>query len=334
MDNPREIWASPEWRQQADQWIDLVLESFGVIRQGPTEQPRIRFWSTQLTVPTDHGRLWFKENNLGQLPEASIMSLLGELAPDHIAAPLAIEPSRGWMLTADHGATLDTVGSDDPSVWTRIVGDFADLQQAVAPHGDRLSAAGLVIMNPEVAANFVENQLLLHTGLPPDHPLFLSATEADHVLGRLPAIGAAVDVLRGIPVPLSLDHNDLHAKNCFLPGAATAPLRFFDFADSYWAHPFSALLVPIARMREQWNTGPDDPRIRAVTDAYLERWTSYATLPELRAAVEPALRLAGVHRYGSWLRLLVYADDESMRTYAPLALQYLRTLADPVVTAG
>ena len=60
----------------------------------------------------------------------------------------------------------------------------------------------------------------------------------------------------------------------------------------------------------------------------------YGGAAELRAAVEPALRLAGVHRYGSWLRLLVYADDESMRTYAPLALQYLRTLADPVVTAG
>ncbi len=331
MSNPREVWASPEWRQQADQWIDVVLESFGVTRLGRTEQPRIRFWSTQLTVPTDHGTLWFKENNLGQFAEASIMSLLGELAPDHVAAPLAIEPSRGWMLTADHGATLDSVDSDDPSLWARITGDFADLQQAVAPHGERLSQAGLVIMNPEVASNFVENQLLLHTGLPPEHPLHLGAEDADDVVRRLPAVEEAVEVLRGIAVPLSLDHNDLHARNCFLPGSTTDPLRFFDFADSYWAHPFSALLVPITQMREQWHTTAEDPRIRGVIDGYLERWTGYAPLDELRTAVEPALVLAGVHRYGSWLRLLVYADDESMRSYAPAALHYLRTLTDPVL---
>jgi hypothetical protein len=332
MNNPRAVWASPEWRQQADQWIDLVLGSFGVTRLGPTEQPRIRFWSTQLTVPTDHGRLWFKENNLGQFAEASIMSLLGELAPDHVAAPLAIEPSRGWLLTADHGATLDSVGSDDASIWARITGDFADLQQAVAPHGERLAQAGLVVMNPEVASNFVENQLLLHTGLPSEHPLYLGPEEADDVVRRLPAIEEAVGVLRGVGVPLSLDHNDLHARNCFLPGSSTDPLRFFDFADAYWAHPFSALLVPVTQMREQWNTTADDPRILAVVDAYLDHWTSYAPLSELRTAVEPALRLGGVHRYGSWLRLLVYADDDSMRAYAPAALHYLRTLTDPVLT--
>ncbi|MGV0109333.1 hypothetical protein [Arthrobacter sp. CP30] len=332
MNNSRAVWASPEWRQQADQWIDLVLGSFGVTRLGPTEQPRIRFWSTQLTVPTDHGRLWFKENNLGQFAEASIMSLLGELAPDHVAAPLAIEPSRGWLLTADHGATLDSVGSDDASVWARITGDFAGLQQAVAPHGERLSQAGLVVMNPDVASNFVENQLLLHTGLPPEHPLYLGPEEADDVVRRLPAIEEAVEVLRGVGVPLSLDHNDLHARNCFLPGSSTDPLRFFDFADAYWAHPFSALLVPVTQMREQWSTTADDPRILAVIDAYLDHWTSYAPLSELRTAVEPALRLGRVHRYGSWLRLLVYADDDSMRAYAPAALHYLRTLTDPVLT--
>jgi hypothetical protein len=331
MNNPREVWASPEWRQQAEQWIDLVLETFGVARTGPVEQPRIRFWATQLTVPTDHGTLWFKENNLGQLAEASILSLLGELAPDHVAAPLAIEPSRGWMLTADHGATLDSLGPGDQFVWARIAGDFADLQQIVAPHGERLSQAGLVLMNPEVAANFVENQLLLHTGLPAEHPLHLSAEAADDILRRLPAIHEAVEVLRGTAVPLSLDHNDLHARNCFLPATSDEPLRFFDFADSYRAHPFSVLLVPITQMREQWNTTADDPRIQSVVTAYLERWTGYAPMPELRAALEPALQLAGVHRYGSWLRLLVYADDESMRAYAPAALHYLRTLTDPVL---
>lgn len=331
MKDPRTEWASAQWREKAQEWIDLVLRTYGVQRTGPVEQPNINFWSTQLTVPTDHGRFWFKENNLGQFAEASIMSLLGELAPDHVAAPLAIEPSRGWMLTVDHGPTLATATEDSPAVWARVVGDFAELQKRVSPHGDRFSQAGLVIMNPEVAANFVENQLLLHTGVPPEHPMHLSRQEADDVRRRLPAVNDAVDLLRAVPVPLSLDHYDLHARNCFLPPASTAPLRYFDFADSYWAHPFSALLVPITQMREQWGTTTDDPRIRSVISAYLEPWTDHAPQADLLGILEPALKLAGIHRYGSWLRLLVYADDRSMRSFAPKTLRYLRTLMDPVL---
>lgn len=327
----RELWASSAWRQEAEQWIDTALAALEVRRTGPAEQPRIRFWSTQLAVPTDHGTLWFKENNPGQLAEASILSVLGELAPDRVAAPLVIDASRGWMLTADYGVTVDSLGPSDPALWARIAVDFAELQRIVAPHGDRLAGAGLVIMNPEVAVDFVQNQLQLHTSIPAGHPMHLSVEEAADVVARLPAIAAAVDVLRSVPVPLSLDHNDLHGGNCFLPGTDEEPLRFLDFADSYWAHPFSALLVPITQMREQWGTTPGDPRIEAVITAYLERWTDHAPLSRLRAAVEPALALAGVHRYASWLRLLVHADEESLREYAPTALRHLRTLGDPVL---
>ncbi len=325
------LWAGPEWRSQAEQWIQLVLESFSVRQTGPIEQPRIRFWSTQLTVPTDLGTLWFKENNPGRLAEASVVAALAELAPEHVVKPLAVEPSRGWMITPDHGATLSSLKSDDYQLWSRVMTDFADLQKAVLPHADRLIAAGLVNMNPEVAANFVENQLLLHTGLPPQHPLYLSSQDADHVLSQLPRIRSAVEVLRGLGVPLSLDHNDLHPRNAFLPGSSTEPLRFFDFADAYWAHPFSSMLVPITTMCEQWRTTPADPRIRLVAVAYLEQWTDYAPLAELQAALDSALYLARVHRYGAWLRLLVYADDASMSTYGPGALEYLRTLTQPVL---
>ncbi|KNC18722.1 hypothetical protein AC792_10535 [Arthrobacter sp. RIT-PI-e] len=334
MSTLREMWASPGWRQQAQGWIDLVLGGLGVVRTGAVEQPRIRSWSTHLTVPTDHGLLWFKENNPGQLAEAAVMTVLGDLAPDHVSAPLATEPSRGWMLTADHGATLDTLTENTAATWSRVVSDFADLQKRVAPHGERLSGAGLSIMNPEVAAQFVESQLHLHTGLPVAHPLHLTMDQAREVLRRLPAVDAAVEVLRGVGVPLSLDHNDLHTRNCFLPGTKGAPVRFSDFADAYWAHPFSTLLVPVTRLCEQWGVPPSDPRISSVISAYLERWTDHAPLPELLPAVEPGLQLAGVHRYGSWVRLLVHADDDALRTHAPQALHHLLTLMDPVLGAS
>ncbi|MHA7154458.1 phosphotransferase [Arthrobacter sp. TMN-50] len=327
----QQVWTSREWRIGVQQWITQVLESCNLTQTGPLEPARTRFWSTQLTVSTNHGRLWFKENNPGQFTEATLVARMSELVPDHVVAPLAIEPAKGWLLTPDHGKTLASLNSADYQLWVRVAKDFADLQQQLIPHGASLAAAGLVSMDPGIAGNFASNQLLLHTGLPPEHPLHLSAQAADGVFASIPALEQAAAIVLASGVPLSLEHNDLHSGNAFIPGTTTAPLRFFDFGDSYWAHPFSSLYVPLTVMQEQWRTTVDDPRIQQVITAYLECWTDYAPVAELRLAVEPALQLARIHRYGSWLRLLIHADDASMAQYGPRALEYLRTLTDPVL---
>jgi hypothetical protein len=235
------------------------------------------------------------------------------------------------MISPDHGATLATLKSTDHALWARVATDFAELQQQVAPHGEKLLEAGLAPLEPGIAGNFVSNQLLLHTGLPEEHPLHLNAEQADRIYASVPTIENAAALLLALGVPLSLEHNDLHPNNAFIPGSSTDPLRFFDFGDSYWAHPFSSLYVPLGVMSENWGAGSDDARIRRVLNAYLERWTAYAPLPRLREALEPALQLGRLNRYASWLRLLIHADDESMREYGPHALQYLQTVSDPVL---
>lgn len=329
--HPTELWKSEAWNSQVQSWILQVLATFGIEQTGPVSEPRIRFWSVQLTIPTDHGKLWFKENNPGQFQEASVVAALAELAPEHVVAPLAIEPTRGWLISPDHGATLATLESSDYALWSRVVTDFAELQQRVAPYRKELLDAGLGSLEPDIAGNFVSNQLLLHTGLPPEHPLHLDPASADRIYGSVPRIEEAAAQLNALGVPLSLEHNDLHSNNAFIPGSSTEPLRFFDFGDSYWAHPFSSLYVPLGAMMESWNAQPDDARIRRVLTAYLERWTGHAPLAELRAALEPAIQLGRLNRYASWLRLLIHADDESMREYGPHALQYLQTITDPVL---
>ncbi|WP_028281414.1 phosphotransferase [Arthrobacter sp. H5] len=328
---PQHTWASPEWRGQVQTWIGQVLGAFNIVQTGPLDQPRTRFWSAQFTVPTDHGRMWFKENNPGQFQEAAIVACLAELAPAQVVEPLAIDPTRGWMISPDHGATLATLKSTDYQLWSRVLTDFAGLQRKLVPHGKRLMDAGLASMDPAIAGNFVSNQLLLHTGLPPEHPLHLDASAADHIHASVPRIEEAATALKALGIPLSLQHNDLHANNAFIPGTSTDPLRFFDFADAYWAHPFSSLYVPLGIMMEQWQAGPDDARIRRVITTYLECWTDYAPLPELRAGLEPALQLGRLQRYGSWLRLLIHADDESMTEYGPPALAYLMKITKPVL---
>lgn len=329
--HPVELWASPDWRSMVQSWVSQVLATFHIQQTGPMSEARIRFWSVQLTVPTNYGRLWFKENNPGQFQEASIVAALAEITPDHVVAPLAVEPTKGWMISADHGATLATLPTADYALWARVVTDFADLQQQVAPHRKRLADAGLVATEPRTAGNFVSNQLLLHTGVPEEHPLHLSAEQADRVFASVPHIEEAAARLDALGIPPTLEHNDLRPDNAFIPGASTDPLRFIDFSDSFWAHPFTSLYVPLGAMMDSWKAGPDDARIRRVLTSYLERWTAHAPLIRLREGLEPALQLGRLNRYASWLRLLIHADDESMRKFGPHALHNLQTIADPVL---
>ena len=100
------LWAGKTWRAEAERWIEVALRERGIAVTGAIDQPRIRPWSTLLTVPTDAGLVWFKENCPGQAFEAPLLAVLADVVPDAVAAPLAVEPARGWLLTADSGTTL------------------------------------------------------------------------------------------------------------------------------------------------------------------------------------------------------------------------------------
>lgn len=325
------IVPGPEWLAQAVHWTDAVLESLDVVRTGPIEQVRRRDWSTHLRVPTDQGRLWFKANHPGRFHEAAVLGCMADAVPGHVAPPVAIEPARGWMLTPDHGATLDSLPVADERVWTRLLTGFADVQRKLLPHGARLRTAGLTTMDPAAASNFVSNQLLLHSGVPPEHPLHLAPAAADRLQASLGEIDAAAEALGAAGVPLSLQHCDLRPGRAFIPAGSSEPLRFVGFADTYWAHPFSSLLVPLRLMQEQWQAPTDDPRIHRVLGSYLECWTDFAATPQLHAAVEPALRLGQLQGYAAWLRILIHEEDAQMARYAPTALELLAAVAEPVL---
>lgn len=319
-----ELWASAEWRAEAVEWIGAVTESHGLRITGECHQPRIRFWSTQLTVPTDAGVFWFKENCPGQAFEARLVELLAELTPGHVVAPLAVEPERGWLLTPDAGRTLGEDKDTDIDTWVRVVVEWAQIQRRLAAHVDRLHAVGLTMLPPETATELVEG----YAALPPDAPGHLDADTAARVPKLLSTVELWARQLTQTGLPITLEHNDLHAHNAFLPQPGEA-LRFFDFADAVLGHPLCSLLVPVRTLGSILDCGHDDPRLRRVVDAYLEVWTDLTDRATLRAAVAPARRIAALHRAESWRRVLPYASAaERVRFGDPAAAWLAGMLAD------
>jgi len=299
------IWNGQPWRDEVESWIRRSVAASGRGITGSIEQVRVRPWSTHLTVQTTAGLLWFKENHPGQAAEAAIVDELARIVPDHIAVPLAVERSRGWLLTPDHGHTLVTMNGADQGRWSRVLSEFGDVQRRVVEHGDDLLAAGLVPLLPAMAADHVERQVERMRRLPPGDLGSVPPELAERVLRALPAVRETAHRLAEASPPLAtLEHNDLHQNNVFAPAGAEQTLRFFDFGDALWAHPFTTLGVPVDGMCRDWETKPDDPRIRGVVDSYLEVWSEQGTVPELREAARLARRLHPVHRFESWRRVL------------------------------
>lgn len=322
------VWAGRAWRNQAEDWIRDAIHAAGLEPTGPIEQPRIRPWSTHLTVPTSGGLLWFKENHPAQVAEAAVVDELSRLAPQHVAVPLAVERTRGWLLTPDHGATLASLDRIDDDTWCRLVSEFADVQRRVAGAEEPLLAAGLQPLPPSAAADHVEHHVEQMRRRPPDDACYLPPGLADLVLRSLPSLRRTAGRLAAAgPALTSLEHNDLHQNNVFVPSSEEATLRYFDFGDAVWAHPFTSLMVPLTELCQDRGTEPDDPRVTRVVDAYLEIWTDVVSLPELREVARLARAMGPVHRFETWRRLLDGNQLEGHRQEAESVHYWLGRLA-------
>lgn len=312
------VWTSAEWRAAAETWILDRLAEAGLEPTGPIEQPRVRPWSTQLTVPTARGRFWFKENSPAMTFEAGLVEAIAELAPGRVLTPLAVDRDRGWLLGPDGGPTVREQGTDE-AAFTRILTEYAELQQTLAGRTELLDA-GLPPLEPAGTADHVDRQVAELAALPPEHPLHADADLLACAARNRSKIIADAELLAEVPVPSTLQHNDLHQNNAFAPGAG--PLKFFDFGDAVWGHPFCSLTVTRGALCQEWSCPPEDPRIERLILAYLECWTDLAPLAELRRMLEPALRIGELHRYNSWHRLVPYLPDEMIKGH----VGYLRSL--------
>lgn len=97
---------------------------------------RVRFWSIHLTVPTDAGRCWFKENCPAQAFEAKLVQGLEPVVGDRILAITATHAQEGWLLTPEQGQNLRDAGlGRNVSTCERLMIDYGQLQRALMAAG-------------------------------------------------------------------------------------------------------------------------------------------------------------------------------------------------------
>ena len=302
------VWSTPEWRAEAEVWLDEQLERSGIERTGAVEQPRVRPWATVLKAPTNRGVVWMKAAAPATAFEVGLYELLAQTVPDRVLIPVAADVTRGWLLLPDGGepiaARLD--GTDLTDAFADAMAQYGQLQRDLAPHVGELLALGVTDMRPAVMPERLETALAVTASVARTR----AADQERHeqVAAMRVTFASWCAELAASSVSASLDHNDFHTNNIL--GDGTGAARFYDWGDSVVAHPFAVMLVALNFLKHLLDCDRNDPRVRQARDTYLDGFRPGAPDEDLGATLELACRVGKVARALVWDRALQAAREQ------------------------
>ena len=306
-------WDEPGWHDQAEEWIAAQLAANGWHATGPVETVHQRIWSIFMRVPTDKGTAFFKAP-APPFYEAPLTQALARWRPDCTAPLLGVDLERGWLLSADAGSTLRSIGQTPDQVdhWLKALPVYAGFQIEMAEHVDELLSFGTpdrrLAVLPGLYSQLLEETGSLRIGL----ELGLTPEEHRALLDLRPRFADLCAELDSIGLPATLTHEEFHENNVLFDGERYV---FTDWSDCSVAHPFFTMigtLRPTAYWLKLEEYGPEMMRMR---DAYLEPWTKFATREKLLSAFNLAYRLGMANRSLSWNRVLRSLTEEQIEPY-------------------
>jgi hypothetical protein len=318
-------WEEVQWLPQARAWIQSQLGRLGMQASAPPEQIHLRPWSTVLRVPTASALLYFKACAASVAHEPALTAFLARRQPDCTLPVYALDPQRGWMLVREGGSTLRSRALDPAylKLWAGALRRYAALQQDLAPEAGALLELGLPDRRlralPALLAQLLDEDLAPRAGA--SHAL--SRASLRRLQALLPAFERACRRLEALRLPPSLHHDDLHDANIFLQAGQ---FRFADWGESCLAHPFFSLLVALRSAAHQSGLDEGAEALYGLREAYLEAWTAYAPLPDLRQAAELAARLAMANRALTWQQVVRDAPPTWRARYESAAPGWLDEL--------
>lgn len=317
------LWEQPDWQAEARAWICSALEQNNLQLVGEIEQPHIRPWSTVMNIPTDHGLYFFKASASAFAHETVLTAYLSAFRPELFPELLAVDTSRHWMIMRDAGQPIRQTIRAERSIepWREVMPRYVNLQKDLASRVDELLALGVMdrrlIKLPALFENLITDRDAMLLDTEPD-----SLTTEEYALLKksIPEFNWMCAELAAFGIPETLHHDDFHDANIFM---RDGKLTFTDWGESAITHPFFTLVV---MMRSVDNSFGQDfsPEAELVRDMYLEHWTSYASMDELRPVVKLAQRIGYVNRALTWMIVIEQLPETRKSDYAIAVPSYLK----------
>lgn len=290
----RPPWARPGWLAEVRTWIEHETARLG---HCVARIEQVKHWSISsvLRIETDGPDLYLKVP--ARLPyfvdEAILTARLAERFPDHVPAPLALEPERGWLLLP---AFDELFSWDTPlSIRRESLRRFAELQRRSSQLTEDLLADGCLDRRLEVLETQVDG--LVND---PEAVAGLTGEEVTELRHSTPALEDLCRRLAALGLPPTLVHGDLHMLNV---ARLDGELVYFDWTDACIAHPFVDLLSL------GWE---EDERARAsLLEAYLEPWEGVVTAERLQEALALADVVRPLHHAVSYQHIVAGLEPDA-----------------------
>lgn len=323
MSNTFFLWQQPDWQAEAKAWIYSALDKNNLQLTGEIEQPHIRPWSTVMTVPSNDGMLYFKASASLFAHETALTDYLARFRPEIFPELLAIDIKRHWMLMRDAGTPLRHFIRTEKSIarWKDVLPLYVDLQKVMAERTTHLLALGVMDRRLAKLPEMFESLIADESAMLLDQEESLTSEEFTRLKNYGPEFARMCEKLTSFGIPESIHHDDFHDGNIFVQGNGKIILT--DWGESAITHPFFTLVVI---MRSVDNSlGMDfSPESEQVRDMYLEYWTSYAPIDELRSIVNLTQRIGYVNRALTWKLSLDEMPAEIKSEYAIAVPSYLK----------
>ena len=313
----RPPWARPGWLAEVRTWIEHEAARLGHV---VARIEQVKHWSISsvLRVVTDGPDLYLKVP--ARLPlfveEGPLTARLAERFPDHVPAPLAVEPDQGWMLLPVFAELFDFV-SAPLELRCEMLRRFAELQRRSASIADELLGDGCLDRGLDVLERQIAPLL--------DDPIAVARLTAEEVAAlrdQKPALQEVCRRLAGFELPATLVHGDLHVLNV---ARHRGKLVYFDWTDACIAHPFIDLLSL------RWE---DEAGRAAMLSAYLEPWEGAVSPERMAEAVGLAAVMIPLHHAVSYQHIVAGLEQaarpelDATHTFLREALEKLRDIPD------
>jgi hypothetical protein len=312
-------WDQPDWLERAAVWTTAELLRLGIEPRGELTLERTRPWAAVAWIETSEGRVWFKEPAPAMAFEAALTALVSEHRPDDGPEVLAWEGS--WLLTHDAGPQLRTLLEADAiaaSVWDDLLVRYAELQLAHVTAVEELLALGVPDKRPRTLLAGYPRLVQDVRGLE------AVPVERAHLEALQPALERMVAALEG-PVPPTVIHEEVHEGNVFVRAGHA---RFLDWGEGAVSHPFAGLTNTLRDIAYRRRLEPDSAEVLRLRDLYLEPWTRFAPLDELRTTFSNGYLLGTLCRAVTWERFLARASQATRGEYDRNAAIWLDILRE------
>lgn len=278
-------WMRPGWFLRVNHWMADLADRMSMWVQEPAVQRRTWSRSSIVDLHTKDGTLFLKAVPTFFAYEPVITRVLALRYPELLPDVRAVHVDNGWMLMREfEGVLLST--SKDFAAWKNAVHYYGEIQADLVTNTPSLIALGV----PDRHLDYLASQI---EGLVHSLPDSLTPSEKEDFTQLAPSLRNLCYKLLDYEVPLSLTHGDLWAGN-IITKQDKMPL-FFDWSDSAVAHPFFDIPYFLSDVDATTFEGIPDAHDQ-LRDAYLEVWTRYEPLEELRQAYAIAEVLGSLHQ--------------------------------------